>query len=223
MSSHNSNSSLSIIQLIAVPAIITLAVTILRLVGELQHWSPLLFNSAAGGLGSLVGITWLALIFGIYFAVKLAHAGAGPGSTGRAIAFPLLALVVMIVGGVCSGLGQSKSSLPLVLLSFVIMAVAALIPSGGWSALFKVLLAYAFAARIPVLIVMFFAMRGNWGTHYDATPPGFHDVGFWTKFLELAFLPQMIAWIAFTTVFGSILGWIAGVFVRKSSQVAQTA
>ena len=35
------------------------------------------------------------------------------------------------------------------------------------------LIAYAFAARIPVLIVMFFAMRGGWGTHYDAVEARF--------------------------------------------------
>ena len=31
-------------KLILVPAVITLAVTLLRLVGELQGWSPILFN-----------------------------------------------------------------------------------------------------------------------------------------------------------------------------------
>src|SRR3990172_9861836 len=38
-------------KLILVPAVITLAVTLLRLVGELQGWSEGLFNRSAGGGG----------------------------------------------------------------------------------------------------------------------------------------------------------------------------
>jgi len=65
-------------KLILVPALITLAVTLLRLTGELLHWSKTLFNPEAGGGGALVGITWLAPVFGAYFGFKLARAGLGP-------------------------------------------------------------------------------------------------------------------------------------------------
>ena len=56
--------------LVLVPAIVTLAVTVLRLVGELQQWSPRLFSRAGGGGAALVGISWLPLIFGVYFAAR---------------------------------------------------------------------------------------------------------------------------------------------------------
>ena len=62
------------------PAVITLAVTLLRLVGELQGWSPLLFNREAGGGGALVGISWLVPVFGAWFGWKLA----GPARARRA-------------------------------------------------------------------------------------------------------------------------------------------
>ncbi len=52
-------------RLILVPAVITLAVTLLRLVGELQQWSSALFNRSAGGGGAIVGIVWLVPVFGI--------------------------------------------------------------------------------------------------------------------------------------------------------------
>ncbi len=55
-------------RLIAVPALVTLAVTLLRLCGELRHWSPTLVRSDPGGLGAAVGIIWLAPAFGVYFA-----------------------------------------------------------------------------------------------------------------------------------------------------------
>ena len=67
-------------KLILVPAVITLAVTLLRLVGELQGWSPALFSRAAGG-GRLVGISWLVPVFGAWFGWKLARAGSGPAAS----------------------------------------------------------------------------------------------------------------------------------------------
>ena len=61
--------------LIAVPALITLAITILRLVGELQPWPSVLFSRQAGGGGAIVGISWLPIIFGPLFAIKLVGSG----------------------------------------------------------------------------------------------------------------------------------------------------
>ena len=54
----------SMTSLILTPALITLAVTVLRLVGELQNWSPRFFSRQAGGAGAVVGIVWLVPIFG---------------------------------------------------------------------------------------------------------------------------------------------------------------
>src|SRR6266496_3738345 len=79
-------------KLILVPALITLAVTLLRLVGELMHWSTRLFNPAAGGGGALVGIAWLVPFAGLYFALRLALAGERPSGAGPAIGYPLLVL-----------------------------------------------------------------------------------------------------------------------------------
>jgi hypothetical protein len=50
-------------QLVLFPSIITLAITILRLFGELQHWAALWFSTTAGGGLAIIGISWLLLIF----------------------------------------------------------------------------------------------------------------------------------------------------------------
>ena len=83
--------NVSIKKLILVPALITLAITLLRLIGELQRWSPALFNRDPGGGGALIGIAWLVPVFGIYFGWKLASAGEHPPSAGKAIGFAFLA------------------------------------------------------------------------------------------------------------------------------------
>ena len=218
--------SLSITSLITIPALITLAITILRLVGELEHWPKPWFSAAPGGGGAIVGISWLPIIFGPYFALKLAGSGDGPLGAGKAIGFSFLGLVVLVVGGVVAE--ASFAHHPRVaLLGLLLMLASAFIPRIGWRSLGNTLLAYAFAARIPVVIVMLAAMLGNggqgWGTHYDVVPPGFPAQSFAAKFLHLAVLPQMTLWIGWTVVFGSIIGTIAAAIVHRGKQAVPAA
>jgi len=204
----------SIAQLILVPALITLAITILRVEGELHHWGPPWFNNAAGGGGAIVGISWLPIIFGPYFALKLARAGEGTLSYGKAFGMTIGGLVVMVLGGFV--LFKSSNSVVLAVLGFVLTLVAAFIARNGWRSLGSTLIAYAFAARIPVLIVMYLAMSGGWGTHYDAVEARFASAPLGTKFFYEAFLPQMMVWIGYTAVVGSLCGEIvAPIFARK--------
>jgi hypothetical protein len=201
----------SIASLIAIPALITLAITILRLEGELHGWPRPWFDTAAGGGGAIVGISWLPIIFGPYFALKLAGAGDAPLKMGKPLGLTVLGLVVFLAGGVLFGVTVSHPSI-LTLIAFPIMLIGAIIPRIGWRSLGNTLIAYAFAARIPVLIVMYLAMRGNggagWGTHYDAIQPMFLHASFGTKFFYEAFLPQMFLWIAYTVILGALIGEI---------------
>jgi hypothetical protein len=218
--------SVSITSLITVPALITLGITILRLVGELQHWPRPWFNAAAGGGGAIIGISWLPIIFGPYFALKLAGAGDGPSSAGKAIGFAFLGLVVYFLAGLWFSASVSHPTF-LTLLPILLMLVTAFIPGLGWRSLGNTLLAYAFAARIPVLIVMFLAMRGNggqgWGTHYDAVAPMFANASFAKKFLYEAFLPQLTMWIGWTVVVGSVFGTVVAAVVRPGKRAVQAA
>jgi hypothetical protein len=218
--------SVSIASLVTVPALITLGITLVRLVGELQHWPKPLFNPAAGGGGAIIGISWLPIIFGPYFAMKLAGAGDGPSSAGRAIGFAFLALAVYVVAGFLFGKTVGHASF-LTLLALLLMLLAGFVPGIGWRPLGNTLLAYAFAARIPVLIVMYLAMSGNggqgWGTHYDAVAPVFARLAFATKYLYTAVLPQMTMWIGWTVVVGSVVGTIAAAVARRGKREVPAA
>lgn len=215
--------SVSIARLIAIPAVITLGITILRLAGELEHWPAPWFNTSAGGGGALVGISWLPIIFGPYFAWKLASSGEGPEKLGKAAMFWVLGLIIFVGGGFTVFSTVSHPSI-VTLIGFVLMLVAAIVPRAGWRSLGAVLFAYAFAARIPVLIVMFFAMRGNngagWGTHYDAVEPAFAHASFGTKFFDFAIMPQMTLWIGWTVIVGSLLGIILVAIARPGRRTA---
>ena len=49
---------------------------------------------------------------------------------------------------------------------------------------------------------MALAIRGRWGTHYDALPPGFPTPRRWPRWLWTGLLPQTTIWVAFTLAVG---------------------
>ena len=219
-------SDLNVRKLIMVPALIALAVTIVRLAGELFGGPSSLFNRSAGGGGALIGIVWLVPIFGIYFAIQLVRRNHAPESAGKVIGFAALGLVAAaaMMGIVMALTGDPNVSVSLTgavlqQLGFGVAAlVAVLITRKAWPAFFQTMLAYAFASRLPVLIVMFLAMMGEWGTHYELGPPGYPETGFLTKFFLIAVMPQMTFWIMFTMVFGTFFGGIAAVIVKPKGR-----
>jgi hypothetical protein len=203
-------------QLILVPAVITLAVTLLRLVGELLGWAPFLFSRAAGGGGALVGIVWLVPVFGAWFGWKLTVAGDRSAGLWRALGVTLLALAVLPVAGFVAGrMGVPQTSLRMLFVFAVASVVAVAIGLRAWSGLGKTLLAYGFAARVPVVVVMLVAMLANWGTHYDVVPPGVPEMGPIPKWLVFGVVPQLTIWVAFTLIVGSLFGIAAAAIARR--------
>jgi hypothetical protein len=92
---------------------------------------------------------------------------------------------------------------------------SAVVVSSTWPELFKVLLAYGTAVRIPVVIIMFLAIWGQWGTHYDAIPPGFPEMAWFSRFLWLGFFPQILLWVSFTVVTGMFFGILFTAFSTR--------
>jgi hypothetical protein len=210
--------------LVLVPAVITLGVTALRLVGERQQWSPALFSRAGGGGGALIGISWLPFIFGIYFALRLARAGEGPVSKGKAIGFAVLGLAVgPLAMFVASKLGASQ--LGLIATACIAFLVGGVVAAQGWKKLGWTLFIYALAARVPVAALMLPAIIGKWGTHYDALPPNFPAMGAVQTWLLVGLFPQMTLWIGITLVAGMLVGSITAAVMggRRREPVATAA
>jgi hypothetical protein len=248
--------------LILVPAIITLGVTLLRLLGELLGWSKALFNSEAGGQAAVVGIVWLIPVFGVYFAWKLVRSGRPSVGAGKGIAFPLIAIVIVLVLAGIAGGATNPPVIALVIIALIILGLlyllkarwhviltlfgglilaslylayagagltstagvlvlgliclaSMLVTREGWTELFSVLWAYGLAARIPVVVIMFLAIFGNWGTHYDAPPPGFPETGWFLKWVLIGVVPQLTVWMATTVNLGALFGGIALLFVSS--------
>jgi hypothetical protein len=97
------SSELSLPRLILVPALIALVFTIVRVLGEVNHWSERWFEPVTRGViptafGWVFGATWLAAPFGVYFALKLSAAEQGPESPGKAVFGAILSLSIAFLG-----------------------------------------------------------------------------------------------------------------------------
>ncbi len=190
------------------PALFTRAVTLARLTGEPLRWSPALFNREAGGGGALIGIVWLIPVFGVLFGLRLASSGQAPASVGKALGWAALAFVLNTALAFGSFV-LLKSPVAQLAVFGVSSWLAILVARRGWGGLRGVLLAYGLTARIPVLFVLFLSIFGGWDTHYTKPPPDFPPMGPWGLFFWTAFLPQMSIWIYLTIVGGMIFGALA--------------
>jgi hypothetical protein len=225
MSDSGTRADSFIHRLVLFPALVTLAVTLLRLTGELRHWSARWFSPETGGITPqgvswVVGITWLAAIFGIYFALKLVAAGHGPRSLGKAAVFAGLGVVTLLGYGPVAARVHSTFNVTfpqILIVIWLFWAVAGALQYFGWPDLFKALLHYGYSARVPVAVVMFFAMLGSWGTHYDyvGMPPQF-SMSPVPRYLWLALFPQLVAWVGFTIVSGTVTGILTAGILRLS-------
>jgi hypothetical protein len=208
-------------RLILVPALITLGVTLLRLVGELANWSPRFFSRDAGGGAAVVGIAWLVPFFGAWFGWQLARAGSRPSSYGRAVGLTLLGFALIPAAGFgASAMGIPQASLTTLWIFVVAALLGIFVAMQAWPALGRTLLAYGLAARIPVVIVMLVAMLANWGTHYDAPPPDFPEMSTLAKWLTIGVAPQLSIWIAYTVIVGGIFGIAAAAIAGRRPATA---
>jgi hypothetical protein len=200
------------LRLVLAPAAITLLVTLLRLAGELRGWSPEWFSRLPGGGLAIVGITWLPPFVGAWMAFRMVRAGVRPPPIRDLVVWPLGALLL----GLAMGYGFERLVDPswtgTLALWAVVAVVAGLIAFVTWPAIGRPLLLYALFARLPVVVVMWFAISGRWGTHYDVPAPGFPALLPLQRWLWSGVLPQLTIWIAYTLAVG-MLGAALGLFV----------
>lgn len=196
------------------PALVTLGVTLLRLVGELRGWNSDYFSPLPGGGLAVVGIAWLVPFVGAYLGWHLARARVATPDLAGLFGWPLVALGI----GLGIGYGLAKVVQPswtgTALLWAVVSLLVVAMSVSTWPVLGKLLLAYAAAARVPVLIVMALAIRGGWRTHYDSLPPGFPilrrpALWFWT-----GLVPQATVWVAYTVAIGMAFSAV-GIYLAR--------
>jgi hypothetical protein len=194
---------------------VTLGVTLVRLAGELLRWSPSTFSRLPGGGLSPLGITWLAPLVGFYLGWRLCRAGVPSPPPVRTLGVPAAALALgFLLATLAERLLKPSWTATFALWAAAAVAVAA-VAFAAWPALGRPLLAYAYAARVPVAAVMALAIWGGWGTHYDLPPPAFPQMPLFRRWVWIALVPQGTIWVAWTMATGAVFGAVGWLLARR--------
>ena len=150
---------------------LALALTALRLAGELDHWQPAwVFNTAPGGGGSPLGISWLVIPFGVWFGRRLARGGARPANLGRTFLLHVLGigLFVGLMAYVfnCVDDWRMKG-----MIASAGGAAIGLVACLAWPSAYFANLGAGILARIPVAAIQYFAVEGSWDVHFAKVQP----------------------------------------------------
>jgi hypothetical protein len=210
--------------LVLVPALITLAITVLRLVGEINGWSPAIFGSPkAGGDFAPLGISWLIFLFGLWFGIRLQRAGVGPRSPKQALVISLVAIAI-VVGGMPAlqaldvmwfpdkeNPGEARGAQWMLAL----LAGGCLVSLLAWGRASLVLLVYGILARIPVVVVTWIALgQPEWNTHYTKIPPFFTNVAEADR-ASFLLLPQVAFWPCLSVLIGTAMACVGALLVQR--------
>jgi len=188
-------------------SVLTLAITVLRVAGEVNDWNPTLFAREAGGGGGLVGIGWLMPVCGFWFARSLGANGHAPRDRKRALGVGAIGLL-----GVVTSFAIGRFVLPVAIGTFVFvlaaLAACATAAFAAWAALARVLLVYALLARVPTVAVTVVAVASDWGTHYEKLAPGSAPMSDVARTVALC-AAQLGIWIPLTLLIGGFVGALA--------------
>ncbi len=182
-------------------AVVTLLVTVLRVIGESQGWDSAWFNPEAGSAFNPFGIVWLVPLFGFIFGRRLAQAGTGPAFiTGFFVPmFGFFSIVgmAMFLGSSFEGEEMRDATIYL----FGAASLLSLLALFAWPRAFFTMLFYSISARLPVMLVQYLDIQNGWQTHYGRTAPQMGHMG---PDERIWMLTQWQAgfWIPFTVTLG---------------------
>lgn len=203
-----------VVPLLLVAGFSTLAVTVVRTIGEIQQWDPFWFNPEAGSPLNPFGIVWLVPVFGFLFGRNLSRSGAAPRFvTGFFV--PMFGFLATMAGGAVIGAQFEGQEMRDALTWFFYVAPAfALLALFAWPRAFVVLLGYALFARVPVMLVQYLDVANDWQTHYGRLHPKLGLMSADDRIWMLT-LAQAGLWIPFTVTLGSAFAAIGAATTRS--------
>lgn len=199
-------------RLVLWPTVVTLAISLARLLGQVQGWIP----PTSGGALHPLGITWCIFVFGGWFGFRLARSGSSP-TLARPWALALLALAAAAGVGFWQfrALAEAGSETDFAALRGAVAMIAAVTGAGAllmfavWPRLAFTLLLYALPARLTIVAITWLAKRCEWNTHYTK----FGRAGLERDMPETmlaASVAQLGFWVPFTILGGMLVGGIFG-------------
>ncbi len=186
-----------VLPLVWVAAAISLLVTVVRLVGELQGWDAFWFSSEPGSFLNPFGIVWLVPVFGFLFGRRVAQATGRPPFV-ASFFVPMFGFVVLLAGVGYIARELSPESMRAAMDHVVWGApVLSLLALFAWPRVFAVNLLYALLARAPVVVVQYLDVHNGWQTHYGRVHPKLARLSADERLWSLT-VAQGSLWIPFT-------------------------
>ncbi len=204
--------------------LLTLAITVVRLVMELNGTAP----KDSGGALFWLGISWLPPLVGFVLGRQLMAAGQAPPSRRRALVWPLglffLAIAIVILNfGFYLREGSTHSFVITVTIGACAWMTAAFVAARTWPALARLTFAYGLWARVGVIAVTLLCLMSGWtDTHYTRFGPDQKPLlpTSNAQALLYAAFAQLFLWVPMTVLTGAIGGGIAAYVTRRGPVAA---
>lgn len=203
-----------LLPLLLLAAGLTLLVTGVRLLGELDGWDERWFSRDAGSPLNPFGIIWLVPVFGFLFGRRLAQGGHRPGSSVGLFA-PLVGAAVLL--GVAMYVGSRYEGTQLRDAGRWLPYVGgglALLGLFSWPRAFVANLGYGLMARLPVVVVQYFDIQRGWQTHYGKVHPKLPTMTADERIAALT-LAQAGFWLPLTILVGGVFAALGAATVRR--------
>lgn len=202
----------SVVRAVLIAVGISWLVTALRLYGEQHEWPPMFFSREPGGRFAVVGVTWLALVFGFWFGRRLAQNGHAPASARR-----VLVLHVVGIGLVFASFQVVK---PIEDVHTRAYAQGALVVAIGllglvaWPRAWLALASYGVLARLSVIAATKLSFANGWSNHFVGGPPNSDPAlaEFLTTIIQATFWP-----LAFTPLVGGLCALLGARLARRTA------
>jgi hypothetical protein len=191
-----------LLPLLLIAGLLTLAVTVVRAIGECNGWNPAWFGSDAGSPLNPFGIVWLVPVFGFLFGRRLAQIASPPPFVKR-FYVPMFALLAL-VGWVGYVGAELKGELLRAAMGYVVYGapLLALLGLFAWPRAFVANLLYALCARAPVIVVQYLDIQNGWQTHYGKVHPALPAMTADERLWGLT-LAQLFVWVPSTVLLGA--------------------
>jgi hypothetical protein len=193
------------------PSVLTLALSVARLVGQVQGWLP----PTSGGAMHPLGIVWCVFVFGAWFGWRLSRAHLGP-RVRRPWAWALAALLALagtVMWQFRPFLGAGTDDATFQQLRVAVMVIVGVALAAGalmfvvWPRLAWLMLLYGLGARGTVVVLTILAKQQGWNTHYTKFGPSGIERDMADTIVSASFA-QLGGWVPFTIVGGVLAGGI---------------
>jgi hypothetical protein len=202
-----------VMPMLFVTAMLTLVVTVVRLIGEYNHWDADWFSTEAGSRFNPFGIVWLIPVVGFLLGRRMSQSGGVPRFvTGFFV--PMFSFFAQLIASVLVFANLEGDEL-LAASHYIYWGswIASLLALFAWPRAFVVLLIYAISARAPVIWIQYLDIQNGWQTHYGRVRDVMGSMGADERLWVLNYA-QIGWWIPFTVTLGCGFAAIGALTVR---------